>query len=80
VTAPVTVGLVVVSHSHALAEAAIALASQMLQGQTVTIQAAAGLDETTFGTDAVRIKEAIELADGPRGVVVLMDMGRCVDG
>jgi phosphocarrier protein FPr len=74
----VTVGLVVVSHSHALAEAAIALASEMLHGQEVTIQAAAGLDENTFGTDAVRIKEAIERADGPGGVVVLMDMGSAV--
>ena len=33
---------------------------------------------TTFGTDAVSIKEAIERADGPAGVVVLMDLGSAV--
>ena len=39
---------------------------------------AAGLDETTLGTDAVAIKEAIEQVDGPAGVVVLMDLGSAV--
>lgn len=75
---PPNVGLVVVSHSHALALAAVALASEMVQGRAVNIAVAAGLDETTFGTDAVRIKEAIEEVDGPAGVVVLMDMGSAV--
>ncbi len=72
------VGLVVVSHSQALARAAVALAAEMLQGRSVRIEVAAGLDETTFGTDAVRIQEAIERADGPAGVVVLMDLGSAV--
>ena len=36
---------------------------------------AAGLDDTTLGTDAVSISAAIERADGPGGVVVLMDLG-----
>ena len=69
------VGLVVVSHSRALAHASVALAGEMLHGRAVTIEVAAGLDETTFGTDAVSIMEAIERADGPDGVVVLMDLG-----
>src|SRR4029077_15566290 len=47
----------------------------MLHGRAVRIEVAAGLDETTFGTDAVSIMEAIERADGPAGVVVLMDLG-----
>jgi phosphoenolpyruvate-protein phosphotransferase/dihydroxyacetone kinase phosphotransfer subunit len=72
------VGLVVVSHSRALALAAVALAAEMLHGRPVQIEVAAGLDDTTFGTDAVRIKEAIERADGPAGVVVLMDLGSAV--
>ena len=69
------VGLVVVSHSRALAHASVALAGEMLHGRAVTIEVAAGLDDTTFGTDAVSIMEAIERADGPDGVVVLMDLG-----
>jgi phosphoenolpyruvate-protein phosphotransferase/dihydroxyacetone kinase phosphotransfer subunit len=73
-----TVGLVLVSHSRALGRAAVALASEMLHGRAVQIEVAAGLDETTFGTDAVRIKEAIEQVDGPAGVVVLMDLGSAV--
>jgi len=72
------VGLVVVSHSRALAQAAVSLAGEMVAGTAVRIELAAGLDETTFGTDAVAIKEAIERADGPAGVVVLMDLGSAV--
>jgi phosphocarrier protein FPr len=73
--APARVGLVVVSHSRALARASVALAGEMLHGRAVTIEVAAGLDDTTFGTDAVSIMEAIQRADGPDGVVVLMDLG-----
>jgi phosphoenolpyruvate-protein phosphotransferase/dihydroxyacetone kinase phosphotransfer subunit len=75
-----TVGLVVVSHSHALAGAAHELASEMLAGsdQTVRVALAAGLDETTFGTDATRISAAIEEVDTGAGAVVLMDIGSAV--
>jgi len=69
------VGLVVVSHSRALAEAAVVLAEEMVHGRSLRIEVAAGLDETTLGTDAVSISAAIERADGPGGVVVLMDLG-----
>ncbi len=69
------VGLVVVSHSRALARAAVELAEEMLHGRSLRIEVAAGLDETTLGTDAVSISAAIERADGPGGVVVLMDLG-----
>ena len=72
------VGLVVVSHSRALAQAAVALAGEMLHGRPLKIEVAAGLDDTTFGTDAVSIMQAIERADGPAGVVVLMDLGSAV--
>ncbi|MBM2614715.1 phosphoenolpyruvate--protein phosphotransferase [Actinoplanes sp. LDG1-06] len=72
------VGLVVVCHSRALARAAAALASEMTQGRPVAVEIAAGLDETTFGTDAVEISEAVVAADSGDGVVVLMDLGSAV--
>jgi len=73
-----TVGLVVVSHSRALARAAVALAQEMLHGKPTRITVAAGLDETTFGTDAAAIVDAITAADQGAGVVVLMDLGSAV--
>jgi dihydroxyacetone kinase phosphotransfer subunit len=73
------VGIVVVSHSLALAQAAVALAEEMLQGRHVPIVVAAGLDENTFGTDAVAIDQALLDADEDGdGVVVLMDLGSAV--
>ena len=71
-------GLVVVSHSRALADAAVALAAEMLHGSKVRIAVAAGLDATTFGTDATAIVDAINAADDGDGVVVLMDLGSAV--
>ncbi|NDL57125.1 phosphoenolpyruvate--protein phosphotransferase [Phytoactinopolyspora mesophila] len=72
------VGIVVVSHSHSLARAATEIAEEMLHGRSVRIAIAAGLDETTFGTDAVQVQEAIEQVDTPDGVLVLMDLGSAV--
>ena len=77
-SARVMTGLVVVSHSRALADAAVALAVEMVQGQDLTLAVAAGLDADTFGTDAVAIAEAIATADRGDGVVVLMDLGSAV--
>ena len=71
-------GLVVVSHSRALADAAVALAGEMLHGSQVRIRVAAGLDAATFGTDATAIVDAIVAADDGVGVVVLMDLGSAV--
>ncbi len=72
------VGIVVVSHSRALGEAAVALAREMVPDATVRIEAAAGLDETTFGTDAVAIAEAISTTEDGDGVLVLMDIGSAI--
>ena len=72
------VGLVVVSHSRALARAAVALAEEMVRGQDVPIAIAAGLGETTLGTDAVQIVDALHAVDRGDGVVVLMDLGSAV--
>ena len=72
------VGLVVVSHSRPLAEAAVALARQMLPGRELPIEVAAGTDDGGLGTDAVAISAAITAADTGDGVVVLMDLGSAV--
>ena len=72
------VGIVVVSHSRVLADAAVALAGEMLHGQPVEIAVAAGLDDGSFGTDATAIEAAIRSVDNPAGVVVLMDLGSAV--
>ncbi|MGY5764696.1 dihydroxyacetone kinase phosphoryl donor subunit DhaM [Brachybacterium sp. DNPG3] len=69
-------GIVVVSHSRPLAEAAVALAAQMLGGDGgPRLEVAAGLSETELGTDALAIQEAIERAADAQGVLVLMDLG-----
>lgn len=72
------VGLVVVSHSPALAEAAVALASQMLHGVEVPIAVAAGTADGGTGTDATAIVEAVTRASSGDGVLVLMDLGSAV--
>ncbi|AUX21724.1 phosphoenolpyruvate-protein phosphotransferase [Sorangium cellulosum] len=73
------VGLVLVSHSRALAEATVALARQMT-GDAVAIACAAGAGEggAELGTDAVAIAAAIERVCGPAGAVVLMDLGSAI--
>lgn len=73
------IGIVVVSHSRALADAAVGLASEMVaEGDRPVIAVAAGLDETTFGTDAAAVAEAISVADSADGVLVLLDLGSAV--
>jgi phosphoenolpyruvate---glycerone phosphotransferase subunit DhaM len=70
--------MVVVSHSRALADAAVELARQMLPGRPLAIEVAAGTDDGGLGTDAVAISAAITAADAGAGVVVLMDLGSAV--
>ena len=73
------IGIVVVSHSRALAVAAVGLAEEMVPAEArPAIEVAAGLDETTFGTDAAAIAEAITAADSPDGVLVLLDLGSAI--
>lgn len=73
------IGIVVVSHSRALAEAAVGLAAEMVaEDKRPVIAVAAGLDATTFGTDAVAVSEAIATADSADGVLVLLDLGSAV--
>ncbi len=68
------VGIVVVSHSAALAEGVVELARQM-GGEEVSVEAAGGLEDGSIGTDAERVRAAIERAMSDDGVLVLMDLG-----
>jgi phosphocarrier protein FPr len=72
------VGIVVVSHSRRLAEAAVELALQMAHGNPPPIEIASGLDGGVLGTDAVAVTEAIERVASDDGVLVLMDLGSAV--
>jgi phosphoenolpyruvate-protein phosphotransferase/dihydroxyacetone kinase phosphotransfer subunit len=73
------VGIVLVSHSHEVAEGVAALARQM-GGADVAIATAGGLEgaDHPVGTDAARIVEAVELVWSRDGVLVLMDLGSAV--
>lgn len=73
------IGIVVVSHSRALADAAVRLAAEMVaEDKRPVVAVAAGLDATTFGTDAVAVSEAITAADSADGVLVLLDLGSAI--
>ena len=72
------IGIVIVSHSRRLAEAAVELALQMVQGAPPPIEIAAGLDGGVLGTDATAVQAAIERVGSPEGVLVLMDLGSAV--
>ena len=73
-----TVGLVVVSHSRALAEAAVELARGMLPGRELAVGVAAGDVDGGLGTDATAIAEAMTEVDTGEGAVVLMELGSAV--
>jgi multiphosphoryl transfer protein len=68
------VGLVIVSHSAALAEGVTELAREMGGGE-VAIEAAGGMEGGEIGTDAERVRQAVERVRSPDGVLVLMDLG-----
>ncbi len=73
------IGLVIVSHSARLAEGVCEMAAQMAQGK-LRLAPAGGLADPdhAFGTDAVRVSEAIESVYSEDGVLVLMDLGSAV--
>ncbi|WP_426622026.1 phosphoenolpyruvate--protein phosphotransferase [Microbacterium sp. As-52] len=78
------IGIVAVSHSARLGEAALELALQMVHDGGVRVQVAAGAGVDAegapiLGTDAVAVAAAIdELAADCEGVLVLMDLGSAV--
>ena len=70
------VGLVLVAHSHSLAQALLSFICQA-SPQEIPVQIAAGVgpERSELGTDAVEIASAIQAVDSPEGVLVLVDIG-----
>lgn len=73
------VGLVLVSHSRALADALVGLIRHVAS-PTLSVKVAAGIgdERREFGTDAVEIMESIQSVYTEDGVLVLMDLGSAV--
>jgi phosphoenolpyruvate---glycerone phosphotransferase subunit DhaM len=71
------VGLVLVSHSAAIADGLAQLVAQVA-GPSVAIVAAGGGPDGTFGTDGGRVLVALQEAARAAGAVVLMDLGSSV--
>jgi len=77
--APVArVGIVLVSHSYALAQAARLLADEVVGEHPPRIALAAGRADGGTGTNATRVAAAISEASQGRGVVVITDLGSAV--
>jgi phosphoenolpyruvate---glycerone phosphotransferase subunit DhaM len=72
-----TVGIVLISHSPALATAAAEMAGE-LAGPSTSVMAAGGTDDGRFGTSIDKVAAAVSAADSGDGVVVLMDVGSAV--
>jgi len=71
------VGLVLVSHSAAIADGLAELVGQVA-GPEVQIVTAGGGPDGTLGTDGGRVLEAMREASAGAGAVVLMDLGSSV--
>ena len=71
------IGIVLVSHSGALAEGLADLVGQV-SGEDVRVRPAGGSGDGGLGTDPDRITAAIRDADTGAGVVVLVDIGSAV--
>ncbi len=73
------VGLVLVSHSKALALALKDMLDRLYAGKVpVAVAAGAGDDGAELGTDATAIVSAVTNLDAPGGVLVLLDLGSAV--
>lgn len=71
------VGLVIVSHSKQIADGIMELLQPLTQGK-VPLAAAGGTADGRLGTDALRIRDAIEQVASGDGVLVLVDLGSAV--
>jgi phosphoenolpyruvate---glycerone phosphotransferase subunit DhaM len=71
------VGIVLVSHSAALAAGTAELASQV-SGGTVVIMPAGGTDDGRLGTSIDKVRDALARANSGAGVVILPDLGSSV--
>lgn len=70
------VGIVLVSHSEAVAKGVEEL-TKMMAPDAVTC-AAGGLEDGSFGTSFDKVKAAVEKVSSPDGVLILVDMGSAV--
>lgn len=70
------VGLVIVSHSEALARGTVELAGEMARNTQIAF--AGGMPDGSLGTSFERVLGAIESVYSDDGVVVLFDMGSAV--
>jgi phosphocarrier protein FPr len=68
------IGIVLVSHSHWLAYGLAQLVAQVSQGK-VNLATAGGVDDDIIGTNAERIRAAINQVYSPDGVLILFDLG-----
>ncbi|MEU5220329.1 PTS fructose transporter subunit IIA [Streptomyces sp. NPDC020807] len=76
---PARVGIVLVSHSAAVAASVAELARGLAGGgDTAPIRPAGGLPDGGLGTSAALVAEAAEAVDGGAGVAVLVDLGSAV--
>ncbi|BAC44127.1 diguanylate cyclase [Malacoplasma penetrans] len=72
------VGIIVVSHSFLLGQEIIKLCNEMKKNNFEIINCS-GLDKNTFGSDPIKIKEAIENnIKGNEGVFVFCDLGSSI--
>ncbi len=74
------VNIVLVSHSALLAAGIVEMMRMVMQQSQVSIAVAAGADDPShpLGTDAAKIRDAIEDVYSDDGVLVLMDLGSAV--
>ena len=68
------IGIVLVSHSHKLADGLKDLMLQMSRGK-VAVFAAGGMEDEGLGTSFEKVLAAIESAYKPDGVLVFIDLG-----
>ncbi|MGP6178179.1 HPr family phosphocarrier protein [Microbacterium sp. A196] len=71
------IGIVIVSHSEALAHAAVELALQMVHGEEPPIRVASGA-AGGFGTDAAAIAAALDELAHTDGVLIITDLGSAI--
>jgi phosphoenolpyruvate---glycerone phosphotransferase subunit DhaM len=71
------VGIVLVSHSAALAEGTAEVAGQ-IGGGSVIIAPAGGTEDGGIGTSIARVRQALLAAGSSAGVVILPDLGSSV--
>lgn len=71
------IGIVVVSHSSKVAEGVVDIAKQV-SSTAIPIMAAGGTSDGRIGTDAMKIKDAIESVDQGNGVLIFVDLGSAI--